>query len=594
MIDYTKGHNFRDNEKKITQYLLDRKEFYIKSQCRKHLFSYIKRLDSSWNMEVPGSNGNQFMAQLNYALVKQIMINKRALFTGNFRQDPIFTLSAVGNTPDENALNMQELLESNNQQVKFRRKFLVPNITRMVRWGTGIAFSEYSDSTEYGWRTIADPTEISKRVYGPIKESDNAKTYNIDIRNYGQNPDIVSCDESDFNYHMERWSLSTLEAKYKANPDNYIKENIEKVLKNIKKKHFYKDNDYVDADGKESVNDYGSIMISDVTRGRAQIALSNNTDDMTYYYYEMIGDTIIRFQDNPYDMNMNQWTVLTCEPRFEYYWGVTPASYAIQNENSLNLLLGMSIENAIQSMNRQVFYNKNAIDPREFQNAAFNGKIGVDVAKDVSLNNILYQHQPQDTAGREVGDAYARILENNQRTTTTPDLNRNPSQGGPSNKTATAANIMESVGANEEADILERYSHSLSYVGEKALIIIGQYFANFGPVLVRPDKFDSIREIHKAQMTGNFSVNVDTSLQRSYNGDIQELQNLTVWLQNLAQTQAIQMPNFQPMVKHVLKMSKMMNVDKILPDQQEIQGGVPSQQMPGQELAGPGQEMLQL
>jgi len=312
-------------------------------------------------------------------------------------------------------------------------------------------------------------------------------------------------------------------------------------------------------------------------RGSAQIFITDNTDDSTYYYYEMIGDTIIRFEDNPYDMNMNQYTVLTCEQKIEYFWGDTPAAYAIQNENTLNLLLGMSVENAIQSMNRFEFFNSNAIDSDVFMNAPFNARIPVDVAKDVNLNNVLLQYQPPDTAGREVTQAMANVLENNQRTQSSPDLSRQPSKGGMANTTATAANIADSDGATEDADILEQYSHDLARVGEKTVNGIGQFVGNFGAVIVRPGDVDSIREIHKAQMMGDYAVKVDTALQRSYNGDIQKAMNLATWMQNLINSGIPIQPNFEPIARQIIKMNKSFEVDKILPEQPAQQPGLPQQ-----------------
>jgi len=211
MVDLLK--NFAKLEKNIVQYLKDRKAYYSKSKCKKELDAYIKRLDCSWNMEVPGPQGNQFLGQLNYSLVKEVMLSKRALFTGNYRQDPIFTLTGIGFTPDENTANMQDLIERNNQLTKFRAEFLVPNINNMIRWGVGIGFTEYDGTPEYGYRTLPDELQISKREYGIVKRDDVIKTHNIDVRNYGQNPDVVDSKKSDFRYHIERWTLAELEGK---------------------------------------------------------------------------------------------------------------------------------------------------------------------------------------------------------------------------------------------------------------------------------------------------------------------------------------------------------------------------------------------
>jgi len=522
---------------------------------------------------------NHFLGQLDYALVKEQMLVRRSIFTGNFRGDPLFSLNAIGNTPDENAINMQDLLESNNEQTKFRPNVFIPGVNQMIKTGTAVTYTEYYQNQERAWRTIADPAYGSKREFGVVKNTKNAMSYPIDVRNYFQNPNVVSEDDSDFRGHIERWKFSKLLNRIKSNPDMYIKENVEKVIKAIKQDHgFLKDKDYIDPQGRQTLNDYDKIAINDVRRMQIQIHLEGNEDDPTYYYVEMVGDWIIRFQDNPYDMNMNQYTIWLCEPRTDYFWGNTPAEYSVKNEDTLNLLLGLSTENALEGMKRYIFFNKNAISPGLFNRAAHNGKIPVDVNQDVNLNNLIWQYQPQDTALPAIQEAYSKIMENNQRVTTTPNLNRAPSQGGPSNKTAYAADIMASVGNAQDADSLEKFSTCLVRTAEKEIIILGQHLGNWGPVLIRPIQKQSIREVHKSQIVGDYQIYIDTALQKTDQNELIRYQNIITWLSNVAQTGAVT-PNLEPLVRQVLKMGKTVHVDKVLPEQmaQPTQQG----QLPG-------------
>jgi hypothetical protein len=598
--DYVK--EFAQNEKEIVGYINDRHKSYSQSKCKRLLLERIDRLNSSWDMEVPGlsktkrGSQSQFLAQISYPLVKEQMLVRRSIFTSNFRADPLFTPRAIGNTPLENAMNIHDLLEGNNEQIKFRPNVLRPSIDMVSKWGVNIIYTEYCMDQVMGWRTISDPLYGSKRIYGSVKNTKNAACYSLDVRNYFQNPNIVSCDDSDFKGHFERRSLAWIINRAKQMPDLYIKENIEKLIKEVKRQHGVRDQDYIDPQGKQSAGDYDKIYVNDISRGQYQIHLDGNEDDDTYYYVEKCGDIIIRFQDNPYDINMNQYTVLTCEPRYEYFWGNTPAESSIQNENSLNLLMAMGLENAIEAMNKHVFFNKNAIDERRFMNAAHNARIPVDVAKDINLNNVLFAYQPQDTAGPAQDMAYRRIMENNQRVSTSPDLNRPTSSGGPANKTAYAADIMASIGNTQDADILEQYSNCLSQVAEKQIIILCQYLGNFGPVLIRPSQSQSVREVQKANITGNYQIYMETALQRSYQGEISRYQNMVTWLLNLVNSGVPIKPEFTTMIKQVLKMGKTFKTDEILPEQQAMNaqaGYVPTQIQPGQELAGAGQEVPQ-
>lgn len=578
MIDLIK--NFAKHEKAISRSLTERIDDYDRSDCKRSYKERVDRLKCSWDMVPPNGTGNNLIG-LTYLLVKEHTLVTRSIFTANFRADPLWSLKAIGNTPRENAMNMQDLLIANNEQMRFRPNVLIPGIDLVCKDGAAVIFTEYCEYSEMGWQTIADPMFGSQRVYGPTKRTKNAKSTVIDFINYFQNPRIVNPDYSDIRGHVEPLRLSTLVARYKQHPELYIKENIEKVIKNVKKEHFKKDEYYTDQQGKESARDFGGVNVF-VRRGQVQLNLEGNEEDNTYYYFEMVGETIIRFQDNPYDRNMNQYDIWLCESRREYCWGNTPAEYSVQNEDALNLLNGLGFENAIEAMKKYTFFNSNAISPGLFRNVAHNAQIPVDVGKDIALNNVLYQFQPQDTALPAIDHAYRRIMENNQRVTTTPDLNRAPSSGGPTNKTAFAADTMKQIGSNLDADILEKFSHCLSKTGEKHSIILSQFLGNFGPILITPEQAESIRTVQKEQILGNWSVYMDTALQKTNQGEIMRYQNIVTWLQNLVMSGLPLPVNFEPMVKQVIKMGEFAHVDEIIPSQQQPQAQI--QQQPPQDL----------
>lgn len=591
MLDLIK--EFGRYENTIVKYIDDRIRYYMDSNCKKQLDKRIKRLNSSWDMVVSGvkdtGNSQNFLAQMSYGLVKQQQLTRRAIFSNNFRSDPLFSMRGIGNTPQDNAINMQDILQSNNEQTHFRQKVLMPGNSGVAKVGAAVIFTEYCNNREYGWRTVADPIFNSKRIYGPIKNTHNAVCYPINIQNYFQNPDVVDCDESDYRGHLERWKVSTIVNKIKADSGLYIKENVQDVFRTVLKQNNISEY-YTDPSGKQNANDYSAITVNDVIRGQFQIHIDGNEDDSTYYYVEMVGNKIIRFQDNPYDMNMSQYTTICCERRDEYWWGNTPAEYSIGNENSLNLLLGIGLENAVESMKRYIFYNQNAISPAKFSQYASSGRIPVDVNKDIALNNLLFTYQTPDISGNATSDAYARILENDQRFSTSPDLNRPTSSGGPSNKTATAATIMSNKGDTQDADLLERLSYDWARVGEKETVILAQFLGNFSPIMIKPSQAETVKYVHKSNITGNMQIYMETSLQQNYQGELMRYQNIISWIQNLVNGGARVQPNLIPLVRQVLKMGKFLKVDEVIPEEKEMVSTAP---MPGMEMAGAAQELPQ-
>ena len=602
MIDLIK--EFPRLEKVLSKYAQERVQNYDKSKCKKLLRDRIERMNDSWDMKIGrsrgGTSGNgrnggqQFLGQISYPLVKQQIITRRAIFSSNFRADPLFSLRAIGNTPQENALNMQDLIQSNNEQIHFRQETLQPSIDAVCRWGVSVINTEYANNQVTGWRTVADPLYGARRVHGIVKNTHNAVCERIDPLNYGQNPDVVSCDDSDYKFSRVRMSLSKLVDRINAHPELYIEENVAKIIKRVKQENAL-DKNFYDPQGKQSPSDFNKVAINDVVRMLCQFQIEGNEDDSTFYYVEMIDETIIRFQDNPYDMNMNTYTVLTCEPRYEYWWGNTPAEYSIGNENLMNLMMGISVENALDSLKKYIFFNKNAIDPMLWMNAASNAKIPVDVKPDVNMNTLLWTYQVPESSANLIDGVYKRILDNDSRVSTRPDPSKNPGGENADTKTATEANIMANRGDTLDADILERYSYCLSKVGEKEATILAQFLGNFGPILIKPGTADAVRMVQKAQITGNYQFVMETALQQSYQGELMRYQNIVSWLQNLVNGGAAIKPNLVPIVRQVLKMGKFLKIDEVMPEEDGVQGSPQYQQtatMPGQEMAGAGQEMM--
>lgn len=592
MIDLIK--DFATHEKRIADYIKLRVQSARSSECHKKLENRIKTLNGSWDMEVSSAKtGNQqnFLTKMSYGLVKQQQLTRRAIFSNNFRADPLFSYKAIGNTPEENALNMQDIVQANNEQTHFRQKVLMPGNHGVAKLGMAIVFSEYCHNKEEGWRTVSDPVYGSKRVYGPIRNTHNATNYLLgNPLNYFQDVNCIESDDASYRGHMERWKVSKLVNKYRTQTGLYIKENLENVIRSALKSNSISEF-YFDASQNKNFADIDSHFV-DVIRGQFQIHIDGNEDDETYYYAEMIGDKIIRFQDNPYDMNMNMYTVISCERRDDYFWGNTPAEYSIQNERNANLLLNASLDNVLESMKRYVFYNKNAITPESWALHAFSGRIPVDVNQDVNINNLLYTYQIPDSAGPSIAQAYARILENDQRYSTSPDLNRKPADGGVSNKTATAATIMQNKGDTQDADILERLSYTWQLVGEKEYIILSQFLGNFGPILIKPNQKESVRMIRKENLVGNFQVSVDTALQQSYQGELLRYQNIITWAQNLVNGGARINFNPEPFMRQIFKMGKFLHIDEALPEGQIMDqpGAIPTQPQPGMEMSGAAQE----
>lgn len=587
--------NFPKYEKTISKYVRERVlNTYFPSRCFTSLKTRVNKMQACWDL-IPGtggsSQGQRFLSETYYPLVKEQIKMNRAIASNAFRFEPMYMFSASGNTPMENAINMTELVESNNKhrEVLFRQKVLLPSINYTARFGSSVVYTEYQESGKNGYKTSVDPLIGVQRQYGQLEKSQLAIPHIIDPRHYFQNPNVVDPNDSDFNGFIKRIPLSKLISYVKNNPELFIKENIKKVFDKLKKGSV-KENEYVDPQGRITANDFNKIITQDLIIGQFQLLFDGNEDDDMRYTIWIIGEDIIRFQDNPYDENMNQFDVITMEPRLDTWHGNTPAEDSVGNENAINLINGVGLENLLASLNRYIFYNKNAFQDN-FGSKPLNFLNPVNVSPNIALNSLMYTYQVPDISGNLNEMMYSRILQNNQRTAASADLVNKANAGGMSNQTATAANMAQNQGDIKNADNIEVMSYRYASVGEKISFILKQFMANDGPVSTKPKVNQPAKTLQKTDILGNFYV--ETNVQKTYYGEMTRYQNVITWLANLMPAiPQLQQANIASLVRQVLRMSQTLKVDDVLPEQiEQIPGYVQSQVQPGQEMAGAAQQV---
>lgn len=606
MIDLVK--EFAKYDKQITQYIIERvRNTYFSSQCFKSLTNRVNKMNDCWDLK-SGSTANRFIVDTYYPLVKQQIKMRRAIFSNSFRLDPFFMVSPAGAaTTFEAAQNMQDIISANNKNIRFNEVVKWPALNMLSRYGTVVCYVEFSIDGKSVYKT-----RVNKNFGMVARERENrnkkvAKVTVLDPRHYFQNPLIIDHEYSDYKGHIERLPLAAIIAEYKSNPDMFIKQNIEKVIEEGKKSPLCI-NEYIDPQGKVSFSDYDKLLMCDVIKGQFVIKIPGNEDDYNYYNAWLINDKIVKFQDNPYDEDMCQYSVITMEPRFDTFHGNTTAEDSVGNENALNLINSVGLENLIASMRRLNVFNKNAL-PENFGMGGLNQFYGVDVAPNVNLANLVYSSQIQDTSGNFNELMAARINQNEQRLSATSDAVNPSNTAGSNNQTATWVQTANNQGAMLNSDIVEWVGLGFANIGRKQGIIIQQYFGvgdngqmNGVELTARPQQ--ESRVINKQDFEGEFEYK--TNAFKSQIGEIMEDQNMVSWLQNLiGANQSLQNVNIQKMVHDIIRKSQKWNVDDIIPQQiqnvpgyqQSIQpqqqGGGSVNEIPQEMMAQPQPGMMQ-
>jgi len=219
-----------------------------------------------------------------------------ASINGNFANDPLITLDPTGDTSLENALNMQNVLNMNFKATLFRDRTFRKINSNLARYGSAVVYTDFSAS-----RRPIRKTKIVNGLAERVEEEEvrhNSNNFSLDIRNYFQNPAIPDSWASDYSGHLQSWELSDFIDRSVNSPEDYIKENLELIIKRAKQDNI-KDPNIKNPTATENKS---KSMV--VTHMFTKMNISGNEDDQRIYYLEIAQDKIIRFQLNPYDLDI--------------------------------------------------------------------------------------------------------------------------------------------------------------------------------------------------------------------------------------------------------------------------------------------------
>jgi hypothetical protein len=576
----------------VMNYLLERRDGYISSNCYKRLKKRYERLKSSIDMSnsnaaTSGASGNNWMSKITFPLVRENYLLTRAMTKRNFRAQPLITLEPEVGTAFNNAINMQNVLTLNYKSTHFRETAFERIVDSCSRYGAAVSVAQF----------VHNQTPIKKTqntTFGPqqmatVTSKKNVFNYPVHILNYAQNPMIAEANSSDWKCIVENTPISALINQYKQNPDLYIKENLEFVIKNAKTSAFHDDNYHHDD---KEIRDYNKAGI-DKLRFWAQIHINGNEDSTTKYYVEIIGDKIIRIEENPFDEDIDPISVYTMRNRPEYWWGNAWGEDVMPQENFVRIMMNMKAEQAIKALERYIFYAKGAIDTADINNRHVNGGwVPVDV-KNFQMQNMIYDYQGKVTDTADTDWLFREIKEQVQKSSPKPDFLRNGNKGGLANNTATAANIIDEMTDLLESDCMEVFSYGLTDMGKKNSILLQQFLGDRLKIL--PDPKLPEQQLWKTEILGNYWFYVVSSLHKNKVQDAIRLQNVLTQILNFKGSgdPTWQNVNMIPIARKWVSTLDIGDVDEVMPQQQMLGGIMTGQPINSQSSIGVGNGMQQ-
>ena len=578
-------NEFPRYEKAVSDYVRGFISSYRKSECYKILDRRMNDLQMSNDLKPASLRRNEYVSHVVFPIVKeQAMINS-ALTAANYRANEIFNLIGTGSTPPENSYHAETVLNLNLQNTFFKMKALKPAISNAALFGTSVMYTYWQTDQKAKLGTMYDQaTGQYKRVLMPNRQA-NSFNVMIGLRDYFQDGDQPDPDKSSGQGHTRRVHLSELIGLMEN--EAYIPENlgsiIEKARDGILPHNMRTDNER--ADGKQR----GKFDL-DIDRFEGVVPIKGNEIDDTRYCVEMIGDVIIRLSIDDYDDEISSYTVMNFSKRPEYWWGNSSCEFKLPHENFLNIMLSMTADNALKSMNQYVFFNGKSIQMDDLANRdAMGGFIPVD-AKNVPLSSLIFPYQPGAVNYNAVEYAVNAVNESLGKMGTRIDFSKQNNGGLVNNKTATAANMLQNQGDLLEADLLENFDFGVCDVGRKNTILLQQFLSEM--FYVRPKRDQIERQIYKYMILGRFQYQINSTVSKNKQAEMQRLQNLVTWLSNLLANPQLASAGYKliPAVNDVIRRADLPSLDEILPsDEQEqraAQGGQPSAQGPAQATGG--------
>lgn len=580
-------NKWRNYESKIKEYLLTRARTYEQSSCKQRL---VKRYFSIRDaIDLAGGRSSQnrlqyqhdFNSKIKMPLVREAYNLRKASLRANYRNEPLYTLVPVANTPRENAKNLGDALNYNLKRTQYRRKCLNPLINMVAACGAGVVYSDWMADTRAVMQTINTPLG-PQRMRVP-RDRYNVINRNIHPLNYIQNPNHVDSEDSDYQGHYESWPLAKLMSRAKAQPDVYIKKNVREVIDEAKESAMH--NEAMMHVAKSE--DWNALTV-DVTIWWAQLQITNNEDDESYYYVEMVGDKIIRLEPGYYDEEMRPYSIFGLDPRPDVWWSNTDPEMQLGFENALNSVLQMQMDDAIRNLQQFIFMDKQlGVDPAMLNRAHLNGGYVFVNNKDANrhISQMFYRDQGRELNLAGINGVLQEGKEAAQRVRPKPDFSRTAPQGGIQNKTAYAASLIEEDANVQEADYAVAFNMGLERMGEVNGVILRQMLPDL--FAMRPDPRVSQRVVSKEEILGPVHYTVETAMTRNQQQRVMKLQNVLTGVMNFIGTghPAFQNFNLAPIVKEwVNALDLPADTEEVYNDQMAVPGAVPDANMPGMEL----------
>jgi hypothetical protein len=578
--------------KAVRNYVKDRKDTYFDSKPAKALKSRVKLIDDIIDMKFPQSESS--IAEIAMPVVRKRWRELNAFIRKYFENDPMITFTQIGDTPEENAMMRTQLVNRNFASTDFRKDCLRWIIDSASRYGSYVMFTQYVEKSgrSAGRKTTYNPDGLNQypREFQQQRKQ-NAVTYPVHVLNYFCDIDKNCYSKGTYEGIQDNWRISTLYTLLKD--ENYIKENVEKIISQCKKGHV--DENYHGNEKDSELADYSRETVT-VSRVFTNLNFAGNEDDPGEYFTEFIDGEIIRINESGLDDNERPISTATLINRTNTWWGNTDLEDVIPQQNVKNWLMQTEIESVAKQLDSFILAKRGSIDAADWNNRHQLGGLVYTDVENVPLDKIMYQFQRRDFSLNNLDWVNREINQSVQESSPVVNLQNKYNQGGLNNSTLGAAQMAATIGEILQYDMMNNFSYGLLHTGKISANILEIMLDDR---FIMPIKKQSVI-LEKHQIMGEFSMLHESTLKINDVAEFTKKVNLLTQFLNWRGTgdPSFQGINVPKMVRDVIKAGNgwYSDVDDYYTDQPMQQQPIgpagqqqlppPSQQQQPQPLTG--------
>lgn len=534
----------------ITAMVKNRKSQYFESQQYRGLKNNCRNMDLYIDNASPAVSS--FISDITPPVIRRAYNEFGSLFTKFLETDPLFSVTKNKNLSVDKMHKIQAVINDNLDTTYYRERCLQWTIDDIVRYGTAVTYSfACNDYNANSLMTIkGDDKEFGdyKQIYGQgqnavISTPIHPLNAIIDPRaNFQVSPDYMG--------FIGDISVSNL--KGLLDNEAYVQKNLKSVFEKCKKGM---PDEFWWAGDNTEVKDY-SRGHSNITYLWMRLPIEGNEDDPTWYAIEVIGDEIIRIEENALDSNTIPISIKRIFPRKYQWYGNSPLVDKICVQNMQYWLINNTVESTARLMDRIVLYREGTLDVEAINSRHSTGGLVPYRGQEQNLSNLMYGVPLPNSGYRETDWLMQEMRREDQETSMIPNFNPQ-SEGGPTNKTLGGAQMMASIGEMRSGFLVGQMCVGLKDVAKHQLVLLRN---------IINDTFETSngQSVEKEDLLGDVSFNIKTSNVFNYIREGMDAENR---LNNVINRRATKIPQFmaiklQPLIEDSLRNSlKRENID---------------------------------